>query len=180
MEFREVVRRRRMVRRFDSRPVPRDVLGRVLDVARRGPSAGWSQGYAFVVLEGEEAAPFWDAPVVVVPLAHKQSYLDRYAQPDKAGSGMHEEAGWPVPYWDIDTAFATMLLLLAATDEGLGALFFGLFRGKEELLAPLGIPDGYRPLGGVALGYPAAGERSQPSWKGGRRPFDDVVHFNRW
>ena len=180
MDFRDVVRRRRMVRRFDSRPVPREVLVRLLDVARRGPSAGWSQGCAFLVLEGPEATPFWDAPVVVVALSHKQSYLDRYSQPDKAGAGMHEESGWPVPYWDIDTAFAVMLLLLAATDEGLGALFFGLFRGKEDLLPGLGVPEGYRAIGAVALGYPAAGEQSKPSWKGGRRPFDDVVHFTRW
>lgn len=180
MEFRDVVQTRRMVRRFDGRPVPRQVLERMLDTARRGPSAGWSQGSEFLVLEGEEAAPFWDAPVVVLPLAHKQAYLDRYSRPDKAGSGMHEEEGWPVPYWDIDTAFGVMLLLLAATDEGLGALFFGLFRGKEELLPGLGIPEGYRAIGGVALGYPAPDDASKPSWKGGRRPFDEVVHFNRW
>ena len=180
MEFADVVRRRRMVRTFDRRPVPRETLVRVLDTARRGPSAGWSQGYAFVVLEGPDAAPFWDAPVVVVPLAHKQAYLDRYAMPDKAGLGLDEEASWPVPYWDVDTAFATMLLLLAATDAGLGALFFGLFRGKEEALSSLGIPEGYRAIGAVALGYPAAGDRSRPSWKGGRRPFDEVVHFGHW
>ncbi|MDQ3756534.1 MAG: nitroreductase family protein [Actinomycetota bacterium] len=181
MEFAEVVRRRRMVRRFDlSRPVPRDVLVGLLDVARRGPSAGWSQGYAFLVLEGADAAALWEAPVVVVPLAHKQAYLDRYALPDKVGAGMDREEGWPVPYWEVDTSFATMLLLLAATDAGLGALFFGLFRGKEQVLDSAGIPDGYRPIGAVALGYPAPGERSKPSFKGGRRPFQEVVHFGTW
>lgn len=171
-----------MVRRFDlSRPVPRDVLTRLLDVARRGPSAGFAQGAEFLVLDGaEQAAPFWEAPVVVLPLSHKQAYLDRYAQADKAAAGMAVESGWPVPYWDIDTAFATMLLLLAATDEGLGALFFGLFRGKEDLLPALGVPDEYRAIGGVALGYPLPGERSQPSSKTGRRPFDEVLHFTRW
>lgn len=181
MDFAEVVRRRRMVRRFDGRPVPRDRLERVLDVARRGPSAGWSQGTEFVVLEGpEQAAPFWEAPVVVLPLANKQAYLDRYSLPDKAGRDMDREEGWPVPYWEVDTAFATMLLLLAAVDEGLGALFFGLFDDKEEAVLSLGVPDGYRAIGGVALGWPAPGERSQPSWKGGRRPFDAVVHFGRF
>jgi nitroreductase len=182
MEFAEVVRRRRMVRSFDmGRPVARDVLVRVLDVARRGPSAGWSQGDAVLVLEGEQAAALWEAPVVVVPLAHKQAYLDRYSLPDKAGAGLDREEAWPVPYWEIDTAFAGMLLLLAATDEGLGALFFGLFRGKgDAALAAAGVPDEYRPIGAVALGWPAPEERSRPSWKGGRRPFDEVVRFGRW
>lgn len=178
MEFGDVVRQRRMVRRFDGRPVPRDVVQRVLEPARRGPSAGWSQGTEFVVLEGaEQTAPFWDAPVVVLPLADKQAYLDRYSLPDKMGRGMDREEGWPVPYWEVDTAFATMLLLLAAVDAGLGALFFGLFDGKEEAVAALGVPGSYRAIGGVALGYPAPGERSQPSWKGGRRSFEEVVHF---
>lgn len=181
MEFSEVVRRRRMVRRFDpARPVPKDVLLRLLDIARRAPSAGWSQGTEFLVLEGAAAAVLWEAPVVVVPLAHKQAYLDRYSLPDKAGAGMSEESAWPVPYWDVDAGFAAMLLLLAAVDEGLGALFFGLFRGKESAVRAAGVPDEYRPIGGVALGYPLANERSQPSWKGGRRPFDEVVHFTRW
>ncbi|HEX2040153.1 MAG TPA: nitroreductase family protein [Acidimicrobiales bacterium] len=181
MEFADVVRRRRMVRRFDpSRPVPRELLVRVLDVARRAPSAGWSQGTELLVLEGADAAPLWEAPVVVVPLSHKQAYLDRYSLPDKAEAGMDREEAWPVPYWDVDAAFAAMLLLLAAVDEGLGALFFGLFRGKESVVAAAGVPAAYRPIGGVALGYPAPGERSRPSWTGGRRPFDDVVHFTRW
>lgn len=195
MEFTEVVRRRRMVRSFDRRPVRRESLDRVLDAARRGPSAGWSQGMAFVVLVGpEQTGPFWDAvldpswgrdalrdaPVVVLPLSHKERYLERYSMPDKAAFGLGEESAWPVPYWDVDTAFATMLLLLAAVDEGLGALFFGIFRGEAEVLASLGVPDGYRPIGAVALGYAAEGERSRPSWKGGRRPVEELVHFGRW
>lgn len=195
MEFAEVVRRRRMVRSFGPRPVPPESLDRVLDAARRGPSAGWSQGMAFVVLVGpEQTGPFWDAvldpswgreglrdaPVVVLPLSHKERYLERYSMPDKAAFGLGEEAAWPVPYWDVDTAFATMLLLLAAVDEGLGALFFGIFRGEEEVLSSLGVPDGYRPIGAVALGYAAEGEQSRSSWKGGRRPVEEVVHFGRW
>ncbi|MBW3669478.1 MAG: nitroreductase family protein [Actinobacteria bacterium] len=195
MELAEVVRRRRMVRSFDRRPVPRDALERVLDTARRGPSAGWSQGMAFVVLVGtEQTAPFWDAvldpswgrdalrdaPVVVLPLSHKDRYLERYSMPDKAAFGLGDEAAWPVPYWDVDTAFATMLLLLAAVDEGLGALFFGIFRGEADVLSSLGVPSGYRPIGAVALGYAAEGEQSRPSWKGGRRPVEEVVHYGRW
>ena len=195
MEFAEVVRRRRMVRSFDGRPVPRDVIERLLRHATHAPSAGFSQGFAFVVLEGpDQTGPFWDrvldpswdrdslrsAPVVVLPLSHKQAYLDRYSLPDKAAYGMGDESAWPVPYWDIDCAFAAMLLLLSAVDEGLGALFFGLFRGEREALDALGVPPSYRAIGAVALGYRAPGERSQPSWKGGRKPFEEVVRFGRW
>jgi nitroreductase len=188
-----------MVRAFDGRPVPAEALDRVLDAARRGPSAGNAQGYALVVLEGPEqtwefwrsvTTPAWRAssrrwpglgaaPVVVVPLANRQVYLDRYAEADKAGSGLEAPEAWPVPYWLVDTAFATMLLLLATVDEGLGACFLGIFRGEAELLASLGVPAGWRPLGGVALGHPAP-DHPSPSADRGRRPLDQVVHRGGW
>jgi nitroreductase len=50
MELRDVVRRRRMVRKFEQKPIPDDVLKRVLETARHAPSAGFSQGFDFVVL----------------------------------------------------------------------------------------------------------------------------------
>jgi nitroreductase len=199
MEFSEVVRRRRMHRSFESRPVPRDVLDRVLDAGRRAPSAGHSQGWAFVVLEGSaETARYWDitlpaerreemgmrgllrAPVLVIPLAHPQAYLDRYSEPDKREHALGESAeAWPVPYWTVDTSFAAMLMLLAAVDEGLGALFFGIFSRQAELLAALGVPPGHQPIGTIALGYPRAGGARGSAWRG-RRTLDDVVHRGRW
>jgi nitroreductase len=191
MEFSEVVRRRRMVRSFDGRPVPRETVEQVLRDGQRGPSAGFSQGQAFVVLEdAADRDRFWArvpasegvrrAPVVVVVLTSKQAYLQRYALPDKYGAGLDVETGWPVPYWDVDTGMAVMLLLLSAVDAGLGALFFGIFRGADELLAELGVPPEYHAVGAVAMGFPAPGEQSQPSLKAGRKPAEDVVRWGHW
>ena len=197
MELREVVRRRRMVRHFDPRPLPAEVLDRILHSATRAPSAGFSQGLDLVVLEGPEAVRgFWwatadprfatpystaEPPVIVLVLSDKQAYLDRYRAPDKAGLGMDVEAGWPVPYWDMDAAMAVMLMLLAAVDEGIGAWWFGVFHGAGALLRDLGVPEGRRLVGAVALGHPAADDhpggsaRTRP-----RRPLDQVVHRGRW
>ena len=193
-----------MVRRFDTRPVPRAVLDRVLDSGRRAPSAGHSQGWAFVVLESPaQTATYWDAtlppeereefpwpsllrvPVLVVPLAHAATYVERYAEPDKAGAGLGDSAaGWPVPYWTVDTAFATMLMLLAAVDEGLGALFFGVpgDPGRvDAMLGAFGVPAGYEPIGTVALGWPAPDDRpSGSATTRRRRALDEVVHRGRW
>jgi len=198
LEFRDVVRRRRMVRRFDRRPVPSDVLDRVLESALHAPSAGFAQGTELVVLEGTEAVErFWAAtadprweedldrsagpPVVVLVLSDKRAYLDRYGEPDKAGLGMDVEASWPVPYWDLDAAMAAMLLLLAAVDAGLGGWFFGVFHGEERLLDALGVPGGRRLIGAVGLGYPAAGDRPSGSpRRRRRRPLGEVVHRGRW
>src|SRR2546421_1073765 len=193
MEFQDVIRQRRMVRNFANRPIPPEVLDRILDNARRAPSAGFSQGIGFLVLEGpEQVGRFWDAtfpraerhafrwpglfraPVIVLPCSHKQVYLDRYAEPDKGWTD-RDEGRWPVPYWDIDTAFATMAILLSATDAGLGALFFGLFTGLPELRAVFGLPEAVAPIGAVALGWPAPDEPS-PSLARGRRPRNEVVH----
>jgi nitroreductase len=197
MELREVVRRRRMVRRFEPRPLPDEVLDRILHSATRAPSAGFSQGLDLLVLEGPEAVRgFWRAtadprfatpystaepPVIVLVLSDKQAYLDRYAAPDKAGLGMDTEAGWPVPYWDMDAAMAVMLMLLTAVDEGVGAWYFGVFHGAGALLADLGVPEGRRLVGAVALGYPAADDRPGGSARTRpRRPLDQVVHRGRW
>jgi len=201
LEFTEVVRRRRMVRTYADRPVPRRLVEAVLDAGLRAPSAGFSQGWAFVVLEGPaETGPFWDltarspetprpggrlarlrtAPVVIVPLAHEAVYLARYGEADKAGLGLDREEGWPVPYWQIDTAFATMSMLLAAADAGLGALFFGIFHGEDALLRHLGVPDGLRPIGAVTLGWPAETDERSPSLARGRRDRSATVHFGRW
>src|SRR3954447_17800111 len=102
MEFADVVRRRHMVRDYDpARPVPPEVRERLLEHAIRAPSAGFSQGWAFLLLESaDERDRFWTAttggdapdgwlsrmrraPLLVVPLSNKSAYLDRYAEPDK-------------------------------------------------------------------------------------------------
>jgi nitroreductase len=197
VELRDVLRRRRMVRRFDPAPLPPAVLERILHSATRAPSAGFSQGLDLVVLEGPEAVgDFWrvttdprfgkpystaEPPVVVLVLSDPQAYLDRYGQPDKAGLGMDTEAGWPVPYWDMDAAMAVMLMLLTAVDEGVGAWWFGVFHGAEALLADLGVPEGRRLVGAVALGMPAADDRpSGSAVTRPRRPPAEVVHRGRW
>ena len=199
MEFADVVRRRRMVRDYDpDRPVPPEVRERLLAHALRAPSAGFTQGWAFLVLE--EAADrdlFWSvttstgapdgwltrmrrAPLLVVPLSSKAAYLDRYAEPDKGWTD-RDEARWPVPYWDVDAGMAALLMLLTAVDEGLGACFFGVPAERVDALREaFGVPATHRPVGVVSVGYPGTGDRRSPSLRRGRRGVGDVVHRGRW
>jgi nitroreductase len=188
-----------MVRDFSDEPVARPLLDQLMGNATRIPSAGYSQGFAFVVLtEPDQRRMFWAttsgpewrgesesvaltrAPAVILPLAHKRAYLDRYALPDKAHTPLSREEHWPAPYWDIDTGFGVMIILLTAVDLGLGALFFGIFRGEEDLMAALGVPEGYRPIGAIAVGHPTPGARSRPELSTGRRRLDEVVRWERW
>ena len=204
MEFQEVVRRRRMVRRYDpDRPVDAAVVDRMLANAVRAPSAGFSQGWAFLVLdEPADVARFWSAtspeggdadepsgwlrgmrtaPVVVVPLSHKDAYLDRYAQPDKGWTD-RDEARWPVPYWHVDTGMAALLILQTAVDEGLGACFFGIPPERTAAFrTEFGVPEGYTPIGAITVGHRVAdtGAKGSPTRRARRTPYE-VVHRGSW
>lgn len=199
MEFTDVVRGRRMVRRYDpDRPVPESVLRRCLENAVRAPSAGFSQGWDFVVLtKDDERDAFWtatiepgdapdawlrgirDAPALIVCCSHKQAYLDRYAAPDKGWTD-RDEARWPVPYWDIDTGMASLLILLTAVDEGLGGLFFGVPPERHaDVHEALAIPADRTIIGVVAMGYAVPGPKS-PSLRRHRRTADEVAHWGRF
>jgi nitroreductase len=196
MEFSEVIRRRRMVRHYTDRPLSPEVVERVLKSALRAPSAGFSQGWAFLALtEPADRARFWpfiptrvkntptmqDAPLVVVPLANKQAYLDRYAQPDK-GWEDKAEARWPAPYWYIDTGMAALIMLLTAVDEGLDACFFGMKpEFHDPFRAEFGIPAQYSPIGGITVGYRSPDTPPQPATIDERRlGVEDVVHRGQW
>lgn len=191
MEFQDIVRKRRMVRRFKAdQPVPQEKIDRILHNATRGPSAGFSQGQAFLVLRGEELAKFWalrpstngvsSAPLLIVPFAAKNVYLDRYAQPDK-GWEDRDEARWPVPFWYIDTGMATLLILQTVVDEGLGALYFGIMPDDVAPFRELyGVPDDVEPIGAIAIGYSDEAEQSGSPRTRKRFPLDEVVHYNRW
>ncbi|MFI6815491.1 nitroreductase family protein [Nonomuraea sp. NPDC050328] len=199
MEFQEVVRRRRMVRDYDpDRPVPEEVRERILANALHAPSAGFSQGWAFLVLDTPaDVERFWEtsvesrgddpwlaglrrAPLLIIPFSHKQAYLDRYADADKGWTD-RDESRWPVPYWDIDTGFASLLMLLTAVDSGLGACFFGIPPGERttRVKAAFGVPEAYTPIGVISVGYRAQ-DRPSPSLKRGRKPVDEVVHRGAW
>lgn len=194
MEFQEVVRRRKMIREFSPAPVSAEALHRILDNATRGPSAGFSQGQAFLVLSGDDLPRFWEvageavsetartAPLVIVPLSCKRVYLDRYAQPDKGWTD-RDEARWPVPFWHIDTGMAALLILQTVVDEGLGAIYFGIVpEAVDAFRTAFGVPGDHEPIGAIALGEPATQPDAQTRarLKDRRRSLDDVVHHGHW
>jgi len=202
MEFRDVVRRRRMVRRYDDRPVDPAVVDRMLEHAVHAPSAGFSQGWAFLRLDSlHDLDRFWrvttpeedvesmsdwlagmrTAPVVIVPLSCKDAYLDRYAQADKWWSD-RDESRWPVPYWHIDTGMASLLILQTAVDEGLGACFFGIPPDRIEVFrTEFGIPPDHTPIGAITVGHRVEdpGSAGSPARRPRRTPHE-VVHHGHW
>ena len=201
MELRDVIRTRRMVHRFDrQRSIPPELLEQVLESALHAPSAGFSQGVALVVLDQpDQLESFWrktvppsqsehleeqlaiGPPVVVLALANKQIYLNRYSEPDKADAKMQKAEAWPAPYWDIDCGMSVMLMLLTAVDLGLGGWFFGIAYGEGELMNDLGVPTDYKPIGAIGLGYKAADDvKAGSSVTRKRRTMVEIEHRGRW
>lgn len=203
MEFRDVLSRRRSVRTYAEREVPRDLLERIADAAVVwAPSAGFSQGLRIVVVtdpetrkriataakEDELAAqgrPRWKAaaPVHMVVLTREDDYHDRYRQQDKLKITGGREIDWPAPYWFVDAGAAAMTLMLAAIDEGLDTAIFGV-TDLEGLSRILGLPEDIRFVAVVTMGYPA-GTDDEPSagasvFTRRRKARDDVVRWERW
>ncbi len=215
-----MVRARRMTRRFDPhRPVPASLVRDLLALAVRAPSAGFSQGWDFVVLtDRADRDAFWSvtttspeaspdkvhphpegepaetdermrrrtawlrgvrtAPCLIVCCSNKSAYLARYAEPDK-GWDPTDTDRWVVPYWHVDVGMAAMVLLLAAQDAGLGALFFGVPAERHtDVLRAFGIPENRTVVGIVALGEPAGPRSAGLSRR--RRPIDSVIHAGRF
>ncbi|HVA42140.1 MAG TPA: nitroreductase family protein [Acidimicrobiales bacterium] len=199
MELYESLRKRRMVRAFEPDPIDPVVLDRVVQAGLRGPSAGFTQGVDLLVLSDQaDRAAFWAAetdrqwrdahpdhettrraPVIALPLTGAEPYTRRYSEPDKAAAGLQDAAAWPVPFWWFDAGAAVMAILLAATAEGLGALFMGVFRGETALREAFAIPAGLAPAGAVLLGYPAH-DCPSPSLARGHRPVGHRVHDGRF
>ncbi len=191
-----------MVRNYADRPVDPAVVERALANALHAPSAGFTQGWEFLLLDTpEDVDRFWractppgalaepdswlrgmrTAPVVVVPLSDRSAYLGRYAEPDKGWTDRSEDR-WPVPYWHMDTAMASLLILLTAVDAGLGACFFGIPGSRTDAFrVEFGVPAELMPVGAVTLGHRLENPGSRGSAaRRRRRPLEEVVHRGRW
>ncbi|MCB0974293.1 MAG: nitroreductase family protein [Actinobacteria bacterium] len=199
-DFSTLVSARRATRAFLSDPVPTSWIDDIIDLANRAPSAGNTQGWDFLVLDTPESvATFWDtslpverrshfpwpellaAPVLVIPICRPQSWVERYAEGDKAKTGLGRSAeDWSVPYWWIDTAFAAMTIQLAAQDRNLGTLFFGLFERERTILDRFSVPTDRRALGAIAIGHPAPQQRRSSSTLRRRRSAAETTHRNAW
>lgn len=199
--FERLAQGRRMCRSFLSEPLPDETADRIIETATFAPSAGFTQGWKFLVFENDDAKEFFkdtmtsdrprsssisrdrprdhpfpgiaNAPLVIVVVGSRDAYLDRYAESDK-GFVDRDPNRWKTPAWITDTAFASMLILLAAQDLGLGALFY-FPRSPDELKARH-IPEGdWQPVGIIAIGHRATDDKRSSSLKRGRRGTQDVI-----
>lgn len=193
-----IVRARRMRRLFDDRAVDPTWLDATLDLARQVPSAGNSQGLDWLVLDTPDATgSYWSitlgerragfthqgllrAPVLVVAIVDEEAYVDRYAEADKARTGLGSGAeAWVIPYWFVDAGMAIQTLLLVVEDAGMSACFFGLFDHESAVLTAFGVPAGKRAVGTIAIGHRSP-DPEPPGRSASRPRRAGVIHRDRW
>ncbi len=154
MEFDKVVKKRKMIRRYErSKPIPKPIIDKLIENAHRAPSAGHTQVQEFVIVTDPsvksklaEAALGQDqvkeASTLIVVCSNFSRSLSRYGNRGKEF------------YSIIDGAFSSMLILLSSVNEGLGACFVGAFQ-DNKIAKILNLPNHVKPIGIVTLGYPA-------------------------
>lgn len=161
MNFKEVIEKRRSIRKYKDTPVPKEKIIKILEAARIAPSASHRQPWHFIVVEDKEtikklAKSEWaaTAPVMIVGLA------------DQAAS----------PNWCInDLGIAFEHLVLAATDLGLGTCWMGQSKREALVKGLLDIPDNFKVIALTPLGE--ADETPLPKE---RKSLDAIVSWEKY
>lgn len=171
METWDAIRARRNVRQYGDRPIARADLERVLEAGRRAPSSMNWQPWEFVVVTAREQlvelAKVWQAAGHVARSAATIALVAATPEDDR-----HRD------WLQYDLGQATANMMLAATDLGIGSGHSAV-ADQQQAQRVLGFPDGYFCVYLIALGYPAD-RPLRPLVKPTRRPFDEVVHWDRF
>jgi nitroreductase len=169
METLQAIRTRRSIRKFTSRPVPQELITKIVEAAMYAPSARDTQPWHFIIVNRREildeipkvppyAEMVYQAPLCILVCGDNQ--LERKGK-----------------YLTINCAAATQNLLLAAHDLGLGAVWLGVYPRRERmegLSKLLQLPENILPISLIALGYPD--EKVSPP----ERFKQERLHFNKW
>ena len=172
METWDAIRARRNVRQYTGQPIAREDLERICEAGRRAPSAGNGQPWDFVVVT-DRAQLIELAKVWVQGGGHIAQSAATIAL--VAGEPEDERQRGLMLY---DFGQATAYMMLAAADLGIGSGHSSV-ADQQQAQRVLGFPDGYLAVYLIGLGYPAD-RPLRPLTRPNRRPFDQVVHWNRW
>jgi nitroreductase len=169
MEFFDVIRERRSIRRFQDRPVEDAKLRSVLEAADAAPSAGNLQAYEIYLVQSPTARArlagvmgnmefFADVPLVLAFCANPERSVIRYSDRGRTLYAVQ------------DATIACTQAMLAATALGLASVWVGAFNEKAVAEA-LELPGSLRPVALLPLGYAAETVEARA-----RRPLDGIVH----
>lgn len=167
----DAIQSKRAIRQFKQQPLPPELIERILQAGRRSQSSKNSQPWHFIAVQDKE----------------------RLRQIAQLGAGMGHVAGAAlciviaVPtqnertLWHFfDSGQSAAYMQLTATEMGIGSCLGTIYQ-PEEARQLLNIPSGFQTRLVISFGWPAdADEAARPLQSGGRRGFDDVVHWETW
>ena len=173
MEFDQVVRKRKMIRKYLPNSIPDSVISKMIKNANKAPSAGHTQVQEFIVVRDPAIKKklrqasinqkyVEDAPVLIVVCSNTSRSIGRYGQRGRDF------------YSIIDGAFASMLILLTAVNEEVGAGFVGAFE-DDKIAKILELPEYAKPVGIITLGYP-----DERPYKLDRIEKEQLLHYEHW
>ncbi len=167
MDVLQAIEKRRSVRAYQDKPVPEEKLRKILEAARLAPSARNSQDYQLVVVKNEKMRKkiaseatsesfIGAAPVIIVAVALDPEFI-------MPGG---------IPAHPVDIAIAVDHMTLVAVEEGLGSCWIGAFK-QGRIKEILGIPDRYRVVVLLSLGYPAQSPKRKL-----RKPLKAIISYD--
>ena len=172
MDFYELVHKRKSCRKYTEENVELSTVKKILDTGRLAPSWKNSQCWEFIIINDKNMIKklgnaignnpnqnvYENVPYVIIMCAH----------PEKSGSIDGKE------YYMLDCGIAFEHICLAASAEGLGTCWVGLFN-EEKVKKLLNIPDTVRVVALSPLGYPDGELSAKP-----RQELENIIHYNSW
>ncbi len=165
MDVFEAIEKRRSVRAFQSKPIARQDLEKIVDAGRRAPTGRNEQPWEFVVVTDMYARQ---------RIAELTTFGKFIAD---AGACIAVFCRDSSPYYIEDGAAATENILLAATALGIGSCWVAGDKKPyaSDIAEALGVPETHRLVSLVALGYEGEETPRKP-----KRPLNEVVHWESW
>lgn len=156
MEFQDLILKRQSIRQYEDKAIPEEKLSRILEAARVAPSASNLQSWKFVVVKDAKKRQ------ELARAANNQSFVGQ-APVIIAAVATNPDRMMPcgIPAYPIDLAIAIEHITLAAADEGLGSCWIGAF-SQDEARKILGVPDKYKVVTIMPLGYPKGEQSRRP------------------
>ena len=175
MDFDEVVKRRKMIREYNSdrQQIPDKIVTNLIENAHRAPSAGHTQVQEFIIVKDSSTKKKLRKAAVNQEYVEQAPLLIVVCSNTSRSAGRYGSRGREF-YSIIDGAFASMLILLSAVNEGIGACFVGAFE-DTKVSQILELPKDVRPIGIICIGYPA----EKPE-KLGRIDIKALVHYEKY
>ena len=170
MNISEAIRTKRAIRKFQEEPLPEDVVKSILNAGRRSQSSKNEQTWQFIAIRDKS---------ILKALSECGTWAGHLA-----GAALGVAILTPDPEGKFQIMFdagqSAAFMQLAAWELGVGSVPASIYE-PEKARAILGFPSDWHLRIALSFGYPLdAGKLSATPKKGGRRSFEEVVHWERW